>query len=204
MGNRQRATWPGVRQSELARIHFPSGVQSVSDCRPGTGDVSTCSSLPPTGRNARVRSICGSPSVCPWPAGRERRYSKREPSCDQMGLTRRKSSAATSKVSVRSSSDLIHSSSLFARCLRKISFRPSCDSPGCSASMPAFVMGSPFPVTRPLTESNGNDHRRLFSLRMVNASFRPSEDTAISVSMPALVVKRSGPFSPSQCLLRPP
>src|SRR5678815_4332832 len=41
--------------------------------------------------------------------------------------------------------------------------------------------------------SNGKVQRRLLSLRILKASLRPSEDTAISVSFPAPVVKRSSP-----------
>src|SRR4030095_15041044 len=59
--------------------------------------------------------------------------------------------------------------------------------------MPATVSGWDAPVVRPETGSKGRVHRRFLSLRILKANFRPSEDTAMSVSLPAPVVKRSSP-----------
>src|SRR6185369_15981214 len=102
-------------------------------------------------------------------------------------------SAPVNKVSRPSASDLAHSSSLSARRLRNTNILPSGDKPGCNASIPATVSGCDVPVVFPAIGSNGTVQRRLLSLRILNANFRPSEDTAMSVSLPAPVVMRSSP-----------
>ena len=146
---------------------------------------------------APLPSALSTATVARFSPTAQRKKATLAPSGDQNGFASRASVLASRSRSRPSPIVRSHNSLRPARTARYATFEPS-DRTSKSTS-PRFpgVIGSGWPVTRPVAGSNGNAHNRVVFDRVVKSNRVPSEERATLDSSPAPVVRRSG--ASSQC-----
>ncbi len=128
-----------------------------------------------------------------WPSpvpGFPRQYARRVPSGDHCGETNE--SSVMMGASRPSTSDFLpqlHSSGALPP--KKATLSAVSRQASSQDFIPGDVIGLPLPPERPLVASNGKSQLRICSDFAVKANRLPSGETAISVSGPGPVVKRS-------------